>query len=67
MKQVSRRDFIKTGSLAAAGISMATDKIFPGNDQGRTVKVGVIGTGNRGTSHVSNLLTIEGVEIVSGV
>jgi predicted dehydrogenase len=65
MKQVSRRDFIKTGSLAAAGISMAKDRIFPENDQGRTVKVGVIGTGNRGTSHVSNLLTIEGVDIVA--
>jgi len=65
MKQVSRRDFIKTGSLAAAGISLATDSIFPGNQQERSVRVGIIGTGGRGTSHVHNLLTIEGVEVTA--
>ena len=29
------------------------------------MRVGVIGTGNRGTGHVNTLLTIEGVEIAA--
>ena len=65
MKKVSRRDFIKTGSIAAAGISISAEKITGAGDQAWSVKVGVIGTGYRGTSHVSNLLTIEGVEIIA--
>ena len=65
MKKLSRRDFIKTSSVAAAGISLKTDPIQTEKNAGQTVKVGVIGTGNRGTSHVNNLLTIEGVEIVA--
>ena len=60
MKQVSRRDFIKTGSLAAAGISMAKDRIFPGKDQERTVKVGVIGTGNRDEDYGVGYYTLFG-------
>jgi hypothetical protein len=65
MKKVSRRDFIKTGSVVAAGMSLGTDKLGIDINPEQIVKVGVIGTGNRGTSHVSNLLTIAGVEIVA--
>jgi len=65
MQKVSRRDFIRTGSLAAAGIGISAEKLIGAGNQVRPVKVGVIGTGNRGTSHVSNLLTIEGVEIIA--
>ena len=65
MKKVSRRDFIKTGSVATAGMSLLTDPFQAEKNKGQTVKVGVIGTGNRGTSHVNNLLTIEDVEIVA--
>jgi len=65
MKNVSRREFIRTGSLAAAGISLLPGEAAAGQRTGRTVRVGFIGTGNRGTSHVNNLLTIEGTEIVA--
>ena len=65
MKKVSRRDFIKTGSVATAGMSLLTDPFQAEKNKDQTVKVGVIGTGNRGTSHVNNLLTIEDVEIVA--
>jgi len=65
MKKVSRRDFIKTGSIAAAGMTLGTDKVKAEKQPEQSVKVGVIGTGNRGTSHVTNLLTIDGVEIVA--
>jgi len=65
MKNVSRREFIRTGSLAAAGISLLPGEAAAGQRAGRTVRVGFIGTGNRGTSHVNNLLTIEGTEIVA--
>lgn len=65
MKNVSRREFIRTGSLAAAGISLLPGEAAAWQRTGRTVRVGFIGTGNRGTSHVNNLLTIEGTEIVA--
>lgn len=65
MEKISRRDFIKTGSMAAAGLTLAAERISGAYDQAPTVKIGVIGTGNRGTSHVSNLLTIDGVEITA--
>jgi len=65
MAKVSRRNFIKTGTIATMGLSM-----LPGSVQGLTVadkkvRIGVIGTGNRGTGHVGNLLTIDGVEIAA--
>ncbi len=65
MKNVSRREFIRTGSLAAAGISLLPGEAAARQRPGLTVRVGVIGTGNRGTSHVHNLLAIEGAEIIA--
>lgn len=65
MKNVSRRDFIKTGSIAAAGISLLKDPLLRVKQSDQTVKIGIIGTGNRGTSHVNNLLTVAGVDIVA--
>ena len=65
MKNMSRRGFIEKGTVAT--VSIGGLPIFSNamNEQKRTVKVGIIGTGNRGTSHIGNLLTIEGVEIVA--
>ncbi len=65
MKKVSRRNFIRTGTAATLGIGiMPAAAPYYAKDHG-TVRTGVIGTGNRGTSHVSNLLTIKGVEIAA--
>ena len=65
MEKVSRRSFIKTGTIATVGLSMLPNSINASSWEAKPVKVGVIGTGNRGTSHVNTLLTIEGVEIVA--
>jgi predicted dehydrogenase len=65
MEKISRRNFIRTGAVATLGMSVIPKSAFPVESEAKTVKVGVVGTGNRGTSHVNCLLTIEGVEIVA--
>ena len=66
MKNVSRRGFIKTGTIATLGMSvLPTTTANAIKKADKTVKVGVIGTGGRGTSHVNTLLTIDGVEIAA--
>jgi predicted dehydrogenase len=65
MKKVSRRSFIKTGTIATVGLSMLPNAVNASSGEVKTVKVGVIGTGNRGTSHVNTLLTIDGVEVAA--
>jgi predicted dehydrogenase len=65
MKKISRREFIKSGTAATAGIGMLTRSSGICNDEVKVVKIGVVGTGNRGTGHVENLLTIEGIEIAA--
>lgn len=65
MKTVSRRNFVKTGAMATLGMSVlpnAANTFMPAN---KTVRIGVIGTGNRGTGHINTLLSIEGVEIIA--
>jgi predicted dehydrogenase len=64
MKTVSRRDFVKTGAVATLGLSVLP-KANALMTVGKTLRVGVIGTGNRGTGHVNTLLSIEGVEIIA--
>jgi len=65
MEKVSRRRFIKTGTIATIGLSMLPKSANALEVAVKPVKVGVVGTGNRGTSHVNNLLVIDGVEIVA--
>ena len=71
----NRRDFLRIGALAGAGMALEgaagktfskttspvpAQKIAPKLD---TVRIGIIGVGNRGAHHVRNLLDIENVEI----
>ena len=65
MKNVSRRDFIKTGTIASLGMGVFPISARATGDIERTIKVGVIGTGGRGTSHINTLLSIDGVDIVA--
>jgi len=58
MKPVTRRNFIRTGAAAALGISAVPAAAFAADVDAQPVKVGVVGMGNRGTSHVNCLLTI---------
>ena len=65
MKNVSRRGFIEGGTIATLGMSVLPVDSLYGNQTWKTVRIGVIGTGGRGTSHIVTLLGIEGTEIVA--
>jgi hypothetical protein len=78
-KNVNRRDFIKIGALAGVGALVsklpggevsetASKKVrtkpgLPDAPPIAKVKVGFVGVGHQGSSHVENFLRIEGVEI----
>ncbi len=73
----SRREFVKTGAIAGAGIAglTLTDAAAFGRHKSKTkasessdpsiVRVGFIGIGGRGTGHVHDSITVGGLEIVS--
>ncbi len=78
-KQFNRRDFIKT--VAATGVGMAVSENLlaavsperitspyhpaPIGSPMQKVRIGYVGVGLQGTSHVENLLKVEGAEIVA--
>lgn len=65
MEKVSRRSFIKTGTIATIGLGILPNSANASKEADKQVKIGVIGTGNRGTGHINNLLAIDGTEIVA--
>jgi hypothetical protein len=65
MKKVSRRSFLKTGSIATAGLSLLPVSVNTSYDDEAIVRIGIIGAGNRGMRHVNTLLTINGIEIIA--
>ena len=65
MKSITRRGFIEKGAIAGVGIGGLPISLSAINESQNTVRVGVIGTGNRGTGHVATLLSIEGCEVVA--
>lgn len=65
MKIKSRRDFIKNGTISTLGMSVIPFSFATCNVMQKTVKIGVIGTGSRGTGHINSLLKIDGTEIVA--
>ena len=65
MKNLTRRGFIEKGAIATAALGALSNTLIAGNELKSMVKVGIVGTGNRGTSHLTNLLTIPGTEIVA--
>lgn len=64
MKAISRRSFVKNGAIAFLGMNALPNPNLK-NRTAQSVKVGVIGTGNRGKSHVHNLLLMDDIEIVA--
>ncbi|WP_224483851.1 Gfo/Idh/MocA family protein [Robertkochia aurantiaca] len=60
-----RRRFIKQSSLAGAAIGLAPSIAFSGNSKDAVLRVGLIGAGLRGTSHLKNLLLRNDVEITA--
>ena len=77
----SRRDFLKIGAIAGAGLALGSGALSGCGERGggtnlaaeylkgfrtdpiRTVRMGFVGTGAQGSSHVRNFLRIDGVEI----
>jgi predicted dehydrogenase len=60
MRELERRDLLKIGALA--GLGAATGGLSAGADA-KPVRVGLVGTGNRGTDHIHELLKQDGVSI----
>lgn len=65
MTNLSRRSFLKTGAIAAAGISLTERPLFSPDEAEKIVRVGVIGIGKRGSRHLNTLLSVDGVEITA--
>ena len=65
MEKISRRGFIRTSTMATVGMTMLAGEAAAYKTAEKQVRVGVIGTGNRGTGHVNTLLSIDGVEVVA--
>jgi len=78
-KNFNRRDFIKTMAVAGAGLAMGNNALAlpqavppfgpalparPGKPMDK-VRIGFVGVGLQGTSHVENFLKIPGCEIVA--
>ena len=77
--RLNRRDFIRTVAVAGAGLAVGGDLIagiaperivnpyrpIPVGKPMEKVRIGFIGTGLQGTSHVENFLKIPGAEIVA--
>ncbi len=62
---ITRREFIKANAAAAVGLASGTaGSGFPNlTAQKKAVRIGVVGTGNRGRHLLSILMGLEGVEI----
>ena len=65
MKNITRRGFFKTGAAAAVGASLYPSMVEGSDIRAEKVKVGIVGTGNRGSSLLRNLLPLNDVEIVA--
>jgi predicted dehydrogenase len=77
-KDLDRREFLRAGVVAGAGLAMATrdlSAVLPPRLANAaplfaappldTVRIGFVGVGHQGASHVSNFLRIDGVEIAA--
>ena len=62
---MSRRGFIESGSVATLGLGVMPNFLAAKDETQKKVRVAVIGTGNRGLSHVGTLLHIEDVEVIA--
>lgn len=62
---MNRRNFIKANGIAGLGALILPSSIFSGTLFGEKVKIGMIGTGLRGQSHLSGLLKRDDVEVTA--
>ena len=59
-KQITRRDFIEIGTATTLGMALAGDSA--GADTAKPIRVGVVGTGGRGTGLLGTMLHMKGLE-----
>ena len=64
-ERTTRRELLKAGTAAALATMAAREPAgaTPSEAERRTVRLGMVGVGNRGTSLLQTLLTLDGVEI----
>jgi predicted dehydrogenase len=65
MYNITRRGFLEKGAIASLGLSLLPVDLLANNQSTKTVRIGVVGTGGRGTGHIDTLLGMEGTEIVA--
>lgn len=61
----NRRTFIRNMGLATAGVAIAPQLVYGQKKTSQKLKLGFIGTGARGSNHVSNALFRKDVEITA--
>lgn len=61
-KKISRKDFIKTSTVAGVGLSVLPFNIVKGKDNGK-VRLGFIGVGGRGRSHLAGALARDDISV----
>ncbi len=54
--KIDRRDFVKVAALSGIGISLAPYLSFGSNLSSKTARIGFIGVGGQGRSHLRNIL-----------
>lgn len=60
---ITRRKFFGVGAASTLGVSVASETIAKNAASSKPVRIGVVGTGNRGTSLLGLLLRMEEVEV----
>jgi predicted dehydrogenase len=61
-EEISRRKFIETGAVSTLGMTLAKNTSGQAaSSSQKTVRVGVVGTGNRGTGLLGTMLTMPGL------
>ena len=62
---MNRREFVKQGALATAGLTLLPAGVLFAKSDATKVRLGFIGVGERGRSHISEGLLRDDVEIVA--
>ncbi|MDB6165281.1 MAG: oxidoreductase domain protein, partial [Lacunisphaera sp.] len=65
MKNFTRRNFLKTSALAAAGVALSTRSWAQVVGANSDVRVAVVGLNGRGKNHLTSLSKIPGVRVVA--
>ena len=61
---MDRREFLKIGAISAVGVNALGGRMgFGATPTEKSLRLGIVGVGDRGTSHLETLLAMPGVEI----